>query len=47
MLGMLVTVLATAVNVTVAFMTDGQWKTAGLSIAQLYWRTGLSRLHDC
>jgi hypothetical protein len=34
-------ILAAAVillNVTVAFATDGQWKTAGLGLMAAYWR---------
>lgn len=30
-------VMVCSVNLVVAFMTDGAWKTAGCGIAQFYW----------
>ncbi len=33
----LVGIVSIVVNVTVSFMTDGTWKTAGSGLAQVYW----------
>jgi hypothetical protein len=30
--------LAAVLNVTIAFATDGHWKTAGTGIVHLYWK---------
>jgi hypothetical protein len=40
----LVGILSVVVDVAVSFMTDGNWKTAGTGLAQLYWnRTNLAK----
>ena len=36
--GTLIAVIAYCVNVAVGVMTDGNWKTAGNSLAHFYWR---------
>jgi len=36
-MAILVGMVSIVVNVTVSFMTDGNWKTAGSGLAQLYW----------
>lgn len=33
----LVEIISMVINVAVSFMTDGNWKTAGTGLAQLYW----------
>jgi uncharacterized membrane protein len=33
-----VAAVAFVLNVTIGFATDGQWKTAGLSLMSAYWR---------
>jgi len=33
----LVGIVSVVVNVTVSFMSDGNWKTAGSGLAQFYW----------
>ncbi|MBV9224146.1 MAG: hypothetical protein JO185_26640 [Acidobacteriaceae bacterium] len=33
-----VVALAILLNVVISFATDGQWKTAGLSLMIAYWR---------
>ena len=37
MVTLLVSAIATLINVVVSFSTDGNWKTAGLAVTQPYW----------
>jgi hypothetical protein len=38
MLDILIGAVAYVINITVAFMSDGMWKTAGNSITHFYWQ---------
>jgi hypothetical protein len=41
----LVGIVSLVINVAVSFMSDGNWKTAGTGLAQLYWnRTNRSKV---
>ena len=40
---MMVALLAIVLNVLVAFLTDGVWKTAGYGLLQAFWSRELSR----
>jgi hypothetical protein len=39
MLEITVAAIAYVVNIGVSFLSEGTWKTAGNSIAQLYWQS--------
>jgi hypothetical protein len=37
LMAILVGIVSIVVNVAVSFMTDGNWKTAGTGLTQIYW----------
>jgi len=43
MLNILIAAIAYAVNVAVAFMSDGMWKTAGHTVTQFWLQLAESR----
>ena len=37
-MAILITIVSYVLNALGSFATDGNWKTAGLSVAQVYWK---------